>query len=440
MCSTIFRPTEEHAEPRATKMEKMLEVMSNVKDPTEQISVNDIISEQKEVSLIDKKMLTFNKLEHSSYFVLTYTKFKISSGVSHVIILHDQTAIVVLDQLNEKYNRIFLASVVHDIRTPLNGIQGMLEMIEEFCNTPEAKKYLQVARGSTKLLMSYTYDITDFTQIEARTFSLHPEAFLAQEAMQECIDCLSFNFERKGLKIQCDFPSRSFLVFSDKNRYKQIIMNLLMNALKFTFRGGVEIKLEINEGNDMLYTSVKDSGIGIKPESIGSLFKLFGKLRESTSINPTGVGLGLTICKKLAELMGGSIWVNSVYGEGTQFTFTIKRNTEKLPQDSVRIDFSIERENSLSEWKESDHQNLLASCEAFNFQNFINNNPLLHSKTLNSEEKKEKPEIKQEINVILAVDDNESNLFVLQSYAKLYNISLDIVTIFHKLFRRQMGK
>eukprot|EP01022_Parablepharisma_sp_SALTPOND_P017170 TRINITY_DN268_c1_g1_i1.p1 TRINITY_DN268_c1_g1~~TRINITY_DN268_c1_g1_i1.p1 ORF type:complete len:296 (+),score=24.76 TRINITY_DN268_c1_g1_i1:1296-2183(+) len=223
-----------------------------------------------------------------------------------------------------------MSSVVHDIRTPLNGILGMLDVINQYELHEDIRKFFHVVRSSAKMLLFLTYDITDYSQIEAGVLTVSKAYFAPAEAVNECVQLLEFNFRRKGIGLTTVYsdsiPPR---ILSDKNRFMQIILNLLGNALKFTFAGGVKVALTYSNSEDTLVASVQDTGIGIKEEDIPTLFKLFGKIKESTEHNPTGVGLGLTICKKLTERLGGKIHVKSVHGSGSKFTFTIKCNLEE---------------------------------------------------------------------------------------------------------------
>ncbi len=322
--------------------------------------------------------------EGRRYFTIRHSNITFQSLPSTAIILQDQTPFEQLKRLDEKYQRLYLASVVHDIRTPLNGILGMLDVIEQTCGRSVQEsiaQYISVARCSAKLLLFLTYDITDFSQIEANMISIMTESFSPYEVIRECVQLLGFNFQRKGVHlasaVDVNVPG---VVVSDRNRYMQILLNLLGNALKFTFKGSVKVALRYRLAEDLLVTSVEDSGIGIKEEDIPKLFKLFGKIRESSELNPTGVGLGLTICKKLSERMGGGIKVESTFGCGSKFTFGIRCNLTGKTQSADSANNINPPTNSCAEFPagfadERDFETGRAD-DSHNFISVIHNNPM----------------------------------------------------------------
>jgi len=278
--------------------------------------------------LADNKQFVYEENKNSKkYFRVRQIDLIFKGFDSTAIILQDETVFEELKRLDEKYQRLYLASVVHDIRTPIHGILGMLEMIEHNAPGNDIQKYVSVARNSAKLLIFFTYDITDYSQIEAKTISVNNDYFSPTDVISECMQILEFNFTGKGVQLNKFVEDRvPYEVFSDKIRFMQIMLNLLGNALKFTFKGEVNIYVQYNEVMDMLIVKVADTGVGIKHEDMPKLFRLFSKIRENAEVNPTGVGLGLAVCKKLTELLGGDIRADSEYGKGSIFTFTIKCN------------------------------------------------------------------------------------------------------------------
>ncbi|MDR3549093.1 MAG: HAMP domain-containing sensor histidine kinase [Candidatus Pacebacteria bacterium] len=272
------------------------------------------------------------------YFSAKHSTITFNSQTMSAVILQDQTMFEDLKRLDEKYQKIYLASVVHDIRTPLNGILGMFDAMEEYGEglPQEVRNFVSAARKSAKLLLFFTNDIIDYSQIEAKTFSVVKEPFAPTEVLEECVQLLNFNFQRKGLELLFTVePGVPPTVVSDRKRYMQIMLNLLGNALKFTMRGSVKVRTWHDPRDGKLFSSVSDTGIGIKEEDIPKLFKLFGKIMDSDQLNPTGVGLGLTICKKLTEELGGEISVTSVYGNGSTFTFSISCKEESSMTTSI---------------------------------------------------------------------------------------------------------
>lgn len=308
-----------------------------IKHADSMLNVEDLINDHKKLETAENKRFTFNKSPAQTLaFTLKYSHIHYQSKSAIAIILQDQTLFDQLKNVQEKHQRVYLASVVHDIRTPLNGILGMIEMIEEVVKDSSVSHFISAARASAKLLLFLTYDITDFSQIEAGIITINQMSWQPEQIVDEIIQLLEFSFQRKGIQLsKCVSANVPQMILSDKNRYMQILLNLIGNALKFTFRGHVLIKLEYSTDSDWLITSVEDTGIGVKEEDLPNLFRLFGKIKDNANINPTGVGMGLMICKRLTELMGGVIKVTSVYNIGTTFTFSIKCNLGMSPPSNV---------------------------------------------------------------------------------------------------------
>ena len=246
-----------------------------------------------------------------------------------VLILQDQTDFERLRIMDSNYRKLYVASIAHDIRTPLNGIIGMLDMMDEFKRTSDGEIFLSVAKKTSKLLLFLTYDITDFSQIEANKFHANNGKVSMKDVLTEVSQLFSFSFERKNLSSSFTVsPNVPDIVCIDKNRYMQILLNLLGNALKFTCKGSIDVDVMYEAIEDIIITNVKDTGIGISKDEIPKLFKLFGKLEKNGNLNPQGVGFGLAICKKLSESLGGFIRVESKPNVGSKFIFGIRANSE----------------------------------------------------------------------------------------------------------------
>ncbi len=258
------------------------------------------------------------------------------------IIFHDETPLHDMSHLEESHQKLFIASVVHDMRTPLQGIVGALEALNTPLRTPDERQYIEIGQNTCKILDFLTHDITDLAQMQAGKLSTSKEVFSPAEAARDCIRILSFSYRQRGIGLDL-LQQGERRAFSDRNRYMQILLNLLGNAYKFTPRGGrVTVTLGLDPDNDLLITEVKDTGIGIAEDEIPHLFKLFGKLQSSSAINPRGVGLGLTICKNLSEILGGSIAVHSEVGHGATFVFTIRANSDRC--DSLEFTEGLSEE------------------------------------------------------------------------------------------------
>ena len=238
------------------------------------------------------------------------------------------------DEASEAKSR-FLATMSHEIRTPLSGIIGLSRLLEAMQDPTEVQDTVRMIRSSGDALLRVINDVLDFSKVEAGKLDLEVTPFHLRRALQESLGLFSAAAAEKGLRLDCDLtPELPLWVAGDETRLRQVILNLISNALKFTDSGEVVLSGGVERQDETSYrivVGVRDTGIGIAPDQLPRLFSSFDQANASISRRYGGTGLGLAISKRLVELMGGTIEVESRPGGGTRFRFTVLMGRAQEP-------------------------------------------------------------------------------------------------------------
>lgn len=359
-------------------------------------------------------------------FDIKLGKIRWKNHSAFLMILTDISPLKLIQKLKEidSYKDMLLATVSHDLRTPLNCLMGMLELIYERIIEKKTRKYIKMASRSAHLLLFMINDILDYSQIKNNKFSLNSKLYEVSCIVNEVIDLVKFQCRKKKISFMLDVKKETFemKIIVDQLRLKQILLNLLGNALKFTTTGYVklQISLIVNYSKKYLNFKVEDTGVGIKQKNIPKLFHLFGKMpQKRPEMNSTGVGLGLVISKRLAELLCsdefGGVCVNSEYGKGSTFSFNIPL-APRIEGDDVGGEEDRFDESKLKK-RSSRSMNLKdIDAKSASFQSLGS----LGSITFNNHQR-----VKKMIKNILVVDDDQTNIFVIKQYLDKFSYSYE---------------
>jgi PAS domain S-box-containing protein len=305
--------------------------------------------------LLNHEQPRVDRAGHSQWVLASKVPFRDGSGtiVGIVGISRDiserKLAEVALRQAKEAAeaaNRAkdeFLANVSHELRTPLTGILGMIALALDTDLSPQQREFLGMVRLSAKALLTLINDLLDFSKIEAGKLGLDPHPFSLPESLVETVQLLGPQAHAKGLELACHIaPDVPDVLVGDSIRLRQVVVNLMGNAIKFTEEGEVVVEVSLAAGGLAgpaaeveLHFAVRDTGIGIPADKLGVIFAAFVQADNSTSRKYGGTGLGLAISRRLVEMMNGRLWVDSEVGKGSVFHFTATLTRSLNPLGTV---------------------------------------------------------------------------------------------------------
>jgi signal transduction histidine kinase len=263
------------------------------------------------------------------------------------LLMRDVTALIVLEQArhDEQMKNVMLRSVSHELRTPVNAFKHLLEQVLKCKELPEeARALIGLVQDNCKHLLHVVNDLLDYSQFLHGSFRLTKQKFDLRQTLTSSFKPFQYMIGAAGVisELYID-PGLPMFGFNDPNRISQVVMNLLSNAAKFTRQGSIRVSA-VRSGLTAMQVSVKDTGIGVSQEQLGSLGSLFGRLRENEGLNPQGCGLGLHISSLLAMKLGGnSLQIQSILTEGSTFSFTVD-----LSERAEETDYTFELEEELN--------------------------------------------------------------------------------------------
>ncbi len=383
--------------------------------------------------VLDLLILVLGFISGLSVMLFTLISKSIHSDQMHV--MHNQLLLEVNQKLikSNSAKNLFLANVSHEIRTPMNSILGMAELLDETQLNSDQKSYVKVFKKSGQHLMMIINDLLDLSKIESGNYRISNSYFYLDTLIEEISEAMNAKAMEKKLAliIQSEVPS-NVIYFGDIDRLRQVLFNLIGNAIKFTDEGHVTVHISVNQSINVkgnILFEVSDSGIGMDKDQKEFLFQPFSQLHMDLGRSVGGTGLGLFISKKLVEIMGGEMWCDSKINEGSKFYFTVylpsRMLQKKMKLESKEFSSSpnSETENIVENKKniyKSHPQN--TAPEIKNTNNNLNNENVISDKNP-SNSNVDYSEIR-----ILLCDDIAENRLVVKALLKKINVKIDEVS------------
>jgi signal transduction histidine kinase/CheY-like chemotaxis protein/CHASE3 domain sensor protein len=308
--------------------------------------IEEIISSLKLYKAVEQMYISNSKVELKENLSTVYTEFKQVSVINFIFLVsllilvfyniwkiyRNEKDIIFYSEKAEQYadsKSRFLAGMSHEIRTPLNSVIGFSEQLSQGQLDLQQREQIEAIKSSSEMLLELVNEILDFSKYETGKMSFESAPFMLEHAIEDVFINMNIHAQKKKLFLENDIQiDGSICCEGDKIRLKQVIMNLLGNAIKFTVKGRVTLSAYVDEDKEtgivLLKVAVKDTGLGIDKNDLPSIFEEFSQVAGAQkATRHKGTGLGLAICKKIIELQGGKIIVNSVLGEGSVFSFEL---------------------------------------------------------------------------------------------------------------------